>query len=187
MKNNIVLFFNQLASEEINRDMLTIEEIIKLLNLKPHPTEGGYFTETYRSDEIIPKTALPKRYGNDRSLSTAIFYLLTPETFSAMHRLQSDEIFHFYLGDPVEMVNLFSDGAGRVVILGNDLLNGMQPQVMVPKGVWQGARLVPGGKFALLGTTVTPGFEYTDFELGNRIKLISEFPQYRDLISKLTK
>jgi hypothetical protein len=167
--------------------MLTADKIIALLNLKPHPEEGGYFVETYRSSEIILEKALPSRYKGVRSFGTAIYYLLTPETFSAMHRLQSDEIFHFYLGDPVEMLQLWPDGSGRVLIMGSDILNGMQPQVVVPRGVWQGARLLKDGKFALLGTTVSPGFEWIDYESGRRDDLVKAYPKFRDLIISLTK
>jgi uncharacterized protein len=166
--------------------MITIDEIIKILNLKPHPAEGGYFIETYRSQEIIPKSGLPQRYDNTRAVSTAIYFMLTAETYSAMHRLKSDEVFHFYLGDPVEMLHLYPDGTGRVVTLGSDLLNGIRPQVVVSHGVWQGARLQKGGKFALLGTTVAPGFEYPDIELGHRDELINLYPKYQDLIISLT-
>jgi len=114
--------------------MLTADQIITLLNLKPHPEEGGYFVETYRSSETISEKALPSHYKGARPFGTAIYYLLTPETFSSIHRLQSDEIFHFYLGDPIEMPQLFPDGSGKVLILGSDILNGMQPQVFVPRG-----------------------------------------------------
>jgi predicted cupin superfamily sugar epimerase len=104
-----------------------------------------------------------------------------------MHRLWSDEIFHFYSGDPVEMLQLSPDGSGRVAILGSDILNGMQPQAVVGRGVWQGARLLKGGKFALLGTTVSPGFEFADYESGHRDELIKSYPQFRELIIALTK
>jgi predicted cupin superfamily sugar epimerase len=167
--------------------MITTDQIKNLLHLKPHPKEGGYFVETYRSTEYIPEGALPKRYQGVRSYATAIYYLLTPETFSAMHRLQSDEIFHFYLGDPVEMLQLLPDGSGRVLILGPDILNGMQPQVIVPRGVWQGSKLLHGGTFALLGTTVSPGFEFADYESAQRDVLVESYPKYRDLIITLTK
>jgi predicted cupin superfamily sugar epimerase len=166
--------------------MLTADKIITLFNLKPHP-EGGFFVETYRSAEAISEKSLPSRYKDVRSLGTAIYYLLTPETFSAMHRLQSDEMFHFYLGDPVEMLQLWPDGLGRVVILGSDILNGMQPQVVVPRGVWQGARLLKDGRFALLGTTVSPGFEFADYESGRRDELVRSYPQFQDLITALMK
>lgn len=167
--------------------MMTIDQIINILNLKPHPEEGGYFVETYRSTENIPEEASPNRYKGIRSHSTAIYYLLTPETFSAIHRLQSDEIFHFYLGDPAEMLQLWPDGSGRMVILGSDILNGMQPQLIVPRGVWQGSRLLKGGRFALLGTTVSPGFEFTDYVTGQRKDLVKSYPQFEDLIISLTK
>lgn len=166
---------------------MTAEDVIKLLKLVPHPEEGGYFTETYRSNENISITALPNRYTGDRSFGTCIYYLLTPTTFSTIHKLQSDEIFHFYLGDPVEMLNLFDDGQGKVITIGNDLEKGEIPQVIVNKNVWQGARLKDGGKFALLGTTVSPGFEFVDYETGNKEELLKTFPDYKDRILKLTK
>ncbi len=167
--------------------MLTADQIIALLNLTPHPKEGGYFRETYRSSETIPEKALPKRHRGMRSFATAIYYLLTPETFSAMHRLQSDEIFHFYLGDPVEMLQLWPDGSGKAITIGSGIFKGMQPQVIVPRGVWQGGRLIMNGKFALLGTTVSPGFEFEDYEIGQKDDLIKSHPQFRDLITALTK
>ena len=149
--------------------MITAADIIKMLNLTPHPNEGGYFRETYRS-----------------ALSTAIYYLLTTETFSAMHRLPGDEIFHFYLGDPVEMLQLHPDGSGTAHILGTDLGKGMHPQVLVPGGVWQGSRLMPGKTFALLGTTMAPGFRFEDYETGNRGALTKAFPEFSELIALLT-
>jgi len=167
--------------------MLTADQIITLLNLKPHPEEGGYFVETYRSTETLSEKALPSRYKGVRLFGTAIYYLLTPETFSAMHRLPSDEIFHFYIGDPVEMLQLWPDGSIRVLILGSDILNGMQPQVVVPRGVWQGAKLLKDGKFALLGTTVSPGFEFADYESGRRDELVKSYPKFRESIIALTK
>jgi predicted cupin superfamily sugar epimerase len=167
--------------------MLTANKIIALLNLKPHPEEGGYFAETYRSSETISGKVLPSRYKGVRSFGTAIYYLLTPETFSTMHRLQSDEIFHFYLGAPVEMLQLWPDGSGRILILGTDIMNGMKPQAVIPKGVWQGARLFKDGKFALLGTTVSPGFDFADYEFGRRDELVKSYPKFRELIIALTR
>ncbi len=167
--------------------MINADQIMALLNLIPHPKEGGYFRETYRSLEVVPEKTLPSRYSGTRSFATSIYYLLTPETFSAMHRLQSDEIFHFYLGDPVEMIQLWPDGSGKALTLGPDLPNGMQPQVMVPRGVWQGARLFRDGKFALLGTTVSPGFEFADYESAQRDALIKSYPQFKEWIIALTK
>ena len=165
---------------------MTAEEIIALLKLKPHPKEGGFFSETYRADETIPPNGLPPRYSGPRAFGTCIYYLLTPTAFSAIHRLQSDEIYHFYLGDPVEMLQLRPDGSGKTVVLGSDLRAGMTPQAVVSRGVWQGARLVAGGKFALLGCTVAPGFNFADYEHGRREDLIRDYPQFREKILALT-
>ena len=165
---------------------MTAEEIIAWLKLKPHPKEGGFFSETYRAGETIPANVLPSRYSGSRAFGTCIYYLLTPATFSAMHRLQSDEVFHFYLGDPVEMLQLWPDGTGKTVVLGPDLRAGMQPQVIVPRGVWQGSRLIAGGRFALLGCTVAPGFDFADYEHGRRSDLIGSHPQFREKIMALT-
>ena len=167
--------------------MLTVEALRRILGLVPHPVEGGYFAETYRSADHIPASGLPSRYGAARAASTAIYYLLTPDTFSAMHRLASDEIFHFYLGDPVEMLQLHPDGSHRVVLIGPDLEAGQRPQVIVPRHIWQGARLIPGGRHALLGTTVAPGFDYTDYETAQRPHLLTTHPQARNLITALTR
>ena len=164
--------------------MPTADELIRHLGLVPHPKEGGFFRETYRSAESY--SGLPTRYQGPRSAGTAIYYLLTPSTFSALHRLQTDEIFHFYLGDPVRMLQLDPDGQGRTVVLGSDVLDGQQVQVVVPRGIWQGSLLEPGGAFALLGCTVAPGFEYIDYEAGDRRALVAQYPVFADLIKKLT-
>ncbi len=166
--------------------MPTLEDIVSILHLQPHP-EGGFFAELYRSAETIASEALPERYGGPRSHGTAIYYLLTPETFSAMHRLLSDEIFHFYLGDPVEMLHFYPDGSVATATLGTDLVQGMRPQIVVPRGVWQGARLRPGGRYALMGTTVAPGFDYADFELAERGALLAAYPRHHEMILALTR
>ncbi|PZC47994.1 MAG: hypothetical protein C1O27_000879 [Chloroflexi bacterium] len=166
---------------------MTPAEVIAELGLVPHPAEGGYFVETYRSDEYIGSGALPDRYEGDRAHGTSIYYLLTPDSFSAMHSLQSDEVFHFYLGDPVEMLHLWPDGSGTVPTLGNDIMRGMKPQIVVPRGVWQGARLRAGGAFALMGTTVAPGFDFADFEHGQREDLIKNYPDHEAMITALTR
>jgi len=166
--------------------MLTAQEVIDRLRLVPHDREGGYFRETYRAPLRFMPHALPPEYGHERCASTAIYYLLTPESFSAIHRVKSDEVFHFYAGDAVEMLQLWPDGETRVAELGNDLAAGREPQLVVPAGIWQGCRLVPGGSWALLGCTVAPGFEYADFELGERSALTACFPAHRDVIARLT-
>lgn len=167
--------------------MLTAAEIIQLFDLRPLPREGGYYAETHRGG-TLPPAALPTGYAGSRAIKTAIYYLLTPETCSALHRLPGAEIFHFYLGDAVEQLQLFPDGGERVVLIGNDLAAGERPQVLVPGGVWQGARLIAGGRhgYALLGTTMAPGFDFADYEHGDRAALTAAYPAYRALITALT-
>jgi hypothetical protein len=167
--------------------MITADEIKAALGLETLPMEGGYFTETYRAGESLPESALPEGYGGPRSLATAIYYLLTPGTFSAMHRLRTDEVYHFYAGSPVEMLQLHPGGPVRTVTLGPDILGDMRLQAVVPKGVWQGSRLIKGGEFALLGTTMAPGFDPADYEHGSREELIESFPEARELITALTR
>ena len=166
--------------------MISADEIIERLGMQPHPEEGGYFVQTYKSEEVISKAGLPKRYRSARAFGTAIFYLHTPDTFSALHRLTSDEIFHFYLGDPVTMLQLHPDGCSEVVTLGQDIFAGQQLQEVVPRGTWQGSFLNEGGEFALLGCTVSPGFEYEDYEAGSREELLAQYPAHRELILRLT-
>lgn len=166
---------------------MTADEIRRLLKLEPHPCEGGWFRQTWRSEEEILHAALPSRYSAARAAGTCIYYLLEPGTFSEMHRLASDEIFHFYYGDPVEMLQLLPDGSGRTVILGNDLARSQHPQLIVPKNVWQGSRLLPGGEVALLGCTVSPGFDYADYETGRRAELTRDYPPFAELIESLTR
>ncbi len=165
---------------------MNAQEIIDRLGMVPHPEEGGYFVETYKCEESIPRKALPERYHGKRSFGTAIFYLLTPDTFSQLHSLESDEIFHFYLGDPVSMLQMRPDGSSEVLTLGQDILRGQRLQVVVPRGTWQGAFLNAGGEFALLGCTVAPGFEYADYETGSRGDLLKEYPEQEELILRLT-
>jgi uncharacterized protein len=162
-------------------------DIIKLLGLEPLAGEGGFFRETYRSSGKIPRTALPSAYKSDKNMGTAIYYLITPDTFSALHRLPGDEIFHFYLGDPVIMLQLFPRGEGKQVVLGNDIACGQNLHCIVPGGVWQGLSLMEGGKYGLLGTTMAPGFDFEDFELGSRKKLIGLYPSYSEMIEQLTR
>ena len=165
---------------------LSAAQIIDLLGLEPLPQEGGYFRETHRSNWSAPPSALPDAYGSERPLGSAIYYLITAYDCSRMHRLPGPELFHFYLGDPVEMLQLHADGSGERVLVGNRLTDGTRPQVMVPGGSWQGARLVPGGEFALMGTTMSPGFDFADFESGDRETLTAGWPKHVELIEALT-
>jgi len=149
---------------------MTADQIKSLLHLEPHPVEGGWFRRTYTSAGSVE---LPRGV---RAQGTAIYYLLEAGTFSEMHVLASDEIFHFYLGDPVEMLFLLLDGSSAVLTLGPDLAAGQHVQVVVPAGVWQGARLLDGGKVALLGCTVTPGFDFADYVSGSYAELAAKWP-----------
>ena len=124
-------------------------------------------------------------HGSIRSVATAIYYLLTDDSFSAFHCISSDEIFHFYCGDPVEMYTISPEGTLRRSVLGANLNAEMNPQIIVPAGIWQAARLSTGGTYALLGTTVSPGFDFADYQHGKRDHLLSHFPQHAAIISEL--
>lgn len=160
---------------------MTADEIKLLLHLQPHPVEGGWYRRTYTSDVTVALLRGVRPYG------TAIYYLLEEGTFSEMHVLSSDEIFHFYLGDPVEMLQLRPDGSSAVITLGSDLSAGQHVQRVVPAGVWQGTRLVDGGKVALLGCTVTPGFDFADYRGGKCDELAAGWPQEAERIRMLTR
>jgi hypothetical protein len=161
-----------LAQSSGSIEQLTTARLIELLRLAPLPIEGGHFRQTWRSPA-----------------GSAIYYLLSddPDSFSALHRLPTDEIYHFYLGDPVEMLMLHEDGRVERVTLGPDLLAGARVQHVVPHGVWQGSRLRAGGRFALLGTTMAPGFEQQTYEGGLRDALIAAYPAAADAIHSLTR
>jgi uncharacterized protein len=155
---------------------VTADDVIAHLNLLPHPVEGGFFRETYRSLDNLP---------TGRSVSTAIYYLLTPKTVSALHRLPGDEVFHFYAGDAVRMLQLWPDGSTRTLTLGTDLKAGQVPQLVVPGGVWQGSVLIDGGAWALLGATMAPGFDYADYTAGDRAALTAQYPAVAAMIERL--
>jgi predicted cupin superfamily sugar epimerase len=166
---------------------MTADEVKQLLQLQPLAIEGGFFRETYRSRWNVSAEYLPDGIRGPRSIGTAIYYMVTPETFSALHRLPGSEIFHFYLGDPAIMLQLLPDGSSRTITLGSDLAGGQQPQVVVRGGVWQGCKLASGGKFALMGTTMSPGFDYADYETGVRDELITQYPGAAELIGEYTR
>ena len=165
---------------------LTAEQLIRLLDLKPHP-EGGFFRETYRSDEFIPGRCLGPRYSGDRSYSTAIYYLLTEGAVSRLHRIRSDELWHFYLGGPLTIVELKANGSSERVVLGAQIDNAQRLQHVVKSGSWFGAYLEPGSDYSLVGCTVAPGFDFSDFQIAKRRELIKEYPRDRDIIVKLTR
>jgi hypothetical protein len=162
---------------------LTATTVIQLLDMQPLLFEGGYFAETHRAG-ILSREHVSWSPEDHRSLQTAIYYLLTPDTMSAMHLLPGDEVFHHYLGDPVQQLQLFPDGEGQMVKIGSDLLAGERPQVVVPGGVWQGALLGQGPHgFALMGTTMSPGFDHRDFQLGSFSMLCQRYPQWEGEIA----
>lgn len=160
---------------------MTADKIKALLKLEPHPIEGGWFRRTYTSAVNLE---LPR---GTRAQGTAIYYLLETGTFSEMHVLDSDEIFHFYLGDPVEMLQLWPSGHSVLLTLGHDLSAGEEVQVVVPAGVWQGTRLIGKGKVALLGCTVTPGFDFADYRNAPAGDLIAKWPDQAERIRALTR
>jgi hypothetical protein len=160
---------------------LRAAQLKTLLHLKPHPVEGGHFRRTYTAPGIVD---LP---GGRRPTSTAIYYLLEPGTFSEMHVLESDEMFHFYVGDPVEMLQLYPGGSSAIFTLGHDLAAGQHVQLVVPAGVWQGTRLIDDGQVALLGCTVTPGFDFADYRSASYSELAGQWPNQADRIKLLTR
>ena len=164
---------------------MTADDVIRLLKLQPHPVEGGFFREIYRSRTTLPAAAIPS-HAAPRALATTIYYLLKPGHVSELHVLPGDEIFHFYLGSPVQMLQLWPDGTSQTVILGHDLAAGQVPQLVVPAGVWQGTHLLAADGFALLGATMAPGFDYADYGGGSRAKLVERWPAQAELIATLT-
>lgn len=166
------------------KEKLKHTDVISLLNLEPLPEEGGFFRQTYKSTITVNIPGL-----GERVLSTAIYYLITNNESSALHRLKQNELFHFYAGDPVEMMQLPPEGEHKISVIGNDLQQGHVPQMLVPAGVWQGLKLMNANNenWALLGATVTPGFEFDDFELASPSSLIDQFPHLTELIKKFTK
>lgn len=161
---------------------LTAEKIIKQLNLQRHPQEGGYYRRTFTDSYQIK---MPD--GLLRNASTCIYYLVTPDEFSTLHQLTSSEIFHFYMGDPVEMIQIDPKGKLTTYILGSNFLHGEVQQVIVPPKTWQGARLIGDGKWALFGCTTVPGFEFKDFISGDRDALSNYFPQHKKTIERFTR
>lgn len=163
---------------------MTADDVLHHFQLQPLNKEGGFFVETYRSSEMT--TSLPARYSDSRNYSTAIYYLLTSNARSKFHRLQSDEVWHFYRGDPVELIMLLDDGQSNRIELGAEWELARHPQAVVPRGTWQGARLIEGGQWALLGCTVAPGFDFADFELASREELLISHSKCAALIEMLT-
>ena len=166
---------------------MTADKVKEILGLVKHPREGGWYVRTWESEEFVSATCFDDgRYEGARRTSTAIYYLLEPETFSEMHVLKSDEIFHHYMGGAVDMLQLFADGRSERVVIGEDLEAGERPQCVVRAGVWQGSRLLKAGGWGLLGCTVSPGFEFEDYEDASAEELIAKWPGEAETIRALT-
>uniref|UniRef100_B8HVB1 DUF985 domain-containing protein n=1 Tax=Cyanothece sp. (strain PCC 7425 / ATCC 29141) TaxID=395961 RepID=B8HVB1_CYAP4 len=163
----------------------TAADWVKTLQLSPHP-EGGYFRETYRSPESLDRSHLPDRFGGPRCFSTAIYFLLESGQFSTLHRIQSDEVWHFYSGGSLTVYAIAPGGELNEIKLGNNPEAGESWQAVVPAGYWFGAAVNAANSYALVGCTVAPGFDFADFELGDRTQLLQKFPQHQALIEKLT-
>jgi len=157
---------------------------IDKLKLQSHP-EGGYYKETYHAEGIIPQSALIQNYTGSRSYSTGIYFLLSSDTFSAFHKIQSDEMWHFYEGDSLEIYLLEEKNPTKKVLLGRDIDKGEALQFVIPANTWFAAQTQ--GNYSLLGCTVAPGFDFADFKLAKREDLIKEFPQEKELITLFTR
>ena len=166
---------------------MTADDVKQLLQLEPLRMEGGFYRETYRSRWMVSPDYLPEGMQGMHSIGTAIYFLITPESYSRLHRLPGTEIFHFYMGDPAVMLQLMPDGTHQTITLGTDLASGARPQVVVRGHVWMGCKLAPGGKFALMGTTMAPGFAHSDYQGGVREQLIEQYPAAADLIREYTR
>lgn len=166
--------------------MNRLPQIIRALDLQPHP-EGGFYRETYRSAGLIHRDSLDAGYQGERCYSTCIYFLLTSEVFSAFHRIRQDEIWHFYEGSPIELHMIAEDGGYTKTAIGRDLDQGQVPQWVVPGGAWFAATVIQRDAYALLGCTVAPGFDFLDFELPARAELTGKFPQHGELIAGLTR
>ncbi len=159
---------------------------VEKYNMKVHP-EGGYYAETYRSSEQIPLAALPERFSGARSFSTAIYFLLEGHHFSALHRIEADEVWHFYAGDPLEVFVIHPQSrALEIIRLGSDAEAGEVFQAVVPAGAWFGSKPAAGSSYSLVGCTVAPGFDFDGFELAERETMLAEFAQHRAIIEMLT-
>jgi predicted cupin superfamily sugar epimerase len=166
--------------------MANAEVWIKSLKLLPHP-EGGYYRETYRSDISIPDSELPDSYSGRRSAGTSIYYLLKGGQRSLLHRLKSDEIWHHYDGSPIVLSLIHEDGSYEEILLGKNIGEGEIPQVIIKGGTWFGAFPKNDDSYSLAGCTVTPGFDFDDFELAGRQVLLAKYPELESIIKRLTK
>ncbi|MDP2038984.1 MAG: cupin domain-containing protein [Ignavibacteria bacterium] len=160
--------------------------IAERLSLQPHP-EGGYFKEVYRAEDKIEMVALPKRFSGDRNVCTSIYFILAGNDKSHFHKIKSDEIWHFYSGSVLFLHQIDINGNYSRIKIGNDIVAGETPQAIIPHGNWFAAEVEDKNSFALVGCTVSPGFDFADFELAKQKDLCGKFPQHSDLIKRFTK
>jgi len=162
------------------------EELVQQLGLQPHP-EGGFYKETYRSEHSIPNSILAGNHEGDRSYGTGIYFLLTRDTFSAFHRIEQDELWFFHQGAAIELHMISPEGEHSKHLIGNNILQGEQPQLLVPETYWFAAKVIEGGDFALVSCTVSPGFDFRDFVLPSLEELTAVYPQHAQIISEFTR
>jgi predicted cupin superfamily sugar epimerase len=177
-------FLNKLFEYRYMQDK--INALVSHLNLQPHP-EGGYYKEVYRSAGSVPASVLGEPFNGDRSYCTSIYFMLTSDTFSALHRINQDEMWHFYQGSSLSLHIISPEGNYQNIQVGHDFNKGEVPQVLVPADHWFGATVNEANSFSLVGCTVSPGFDFADFELGDYKGLCKHFPQHEVLIKKLTR
>ena len=166
--------------------MSSLAHLIKYFDLQPHP-EGGWYRQTYKSSESVAASALPERFEGQRSFSTVIYFLLEKGNFSAFHRIKSDECWHFYSGDPLLIYIIRPGGILDTIPLGNNIDKGHHFQYIVPANCWFASRPAPESGYCFVGCTVSPGFEFEDFELAKANELIALYPNHSDLIRELCR
>ncbi len=164
----------------------TAAEWVKVLDLVAHP-EGGFYKEVYRSDGVLKQSALPEGFSGDRNFVTNIYFLLTSENFSSLHRLTADELWHFLDGASLSVYMISPEGELDILKIGRNIEDGEVLQAVVPAGHWFGAKVDHPDAFALVGCTVAPGFDFDDFELAEREALLASYPRHRDVIESLTR
>jgi predicted cupin superfamily sugar epimerase len=174
------------TGENMNKEKLKAEQIIKYFKMRPIPIEGAYFTEGHRFNIFLEKSMLPEKYPNGRLIASNILLLITKDSFSRMHQLPTDEVYHFYLGDPVEQLQLLPDGTGKIIRYGHDILAGEKVQDVVPADAWHGTRLVEGGEWALMGTTMAPAWDDSDYTDGVRKYLTDKWSEFEAEIKERT-
>jgi uncharacterized protein len=166
--------------------MSAIQQLIQQFALQAHP-EGGWYKQTYKSNEMIAASALPERFAGDRAFSTAIYFLLEQGNFSAFHRIKSDECWHFYDGDPLEVFIIHQNGSLETITMGRHFEKGQKFQWIVPANCWFASRPAAGSGWCFVGCTVAPGFDFADFELADEQQLSAIYPQHTTLIHSLCR